>query len=253
MPMTDLEVNMTYYDIYGKIAEIGGLAEATINGRYENQEDAQSNIPGDIIPKLRLDETLSFLDIGCGSGLILEHVSNITTDIHACDHPNVLRNMERKRPHLKANLFPGNFFEITFNRRFDRILAYSVMNSISQDDGMRFINKMLSILAPSGLAIIADIANTDKKARFLQSKRGKIAHQQWLASKSEKDKLDTIFEDNKDLKVSNFIINDQILSDLILNIRTQGFHTCLLDQPVALPFGNSREDLVIMGPEYEYV
>jgi len=38
---------------------------------------------------------------------------------------------------------------------------------------------------------------------------------------------------------------------ILLHARKKGFHSYLLEQPSNLPFGNSREDILIVGPEYE--
>lgn len=96
--------------------------------------------------------------------------------------------------------------------------------------------------------LIGDLSNVDKKDRFLQSERGKIFQKEWEESnKTDNNENDDI----RDLQTEKtVIINDQTVYDILKMIREKGFHAYLLDQPQNLPFGNTREDILVVGPEY---
>ena len=44
-------------------------------------------------------------------------------------------------------------------------------------------------------------------------------------------------------------ITDETVAEMLLFFRRAGYHSYVLEQDRNLPFGNSREDMVIVGPE----
>lgn len=243
---------MSHYNTYGKMASQSGIASITQNGRYYAQKDAEKYVPIDVIKKLEPNLQNSFLDIGCGLGLNLIPISARVDHAVGCDHPNVLKRLKQKSPNLNAELIGGNFLEIEFTQKYSKILAYSVLPSLPDLNVVKtFIDKTLSLLDPTGRALLGDLANIDKKKRFLKSKRGASFQREWEKLSSGYQKQDDISAFQEKCDKRTIIMDDKIIFDLIAHIREQGFHAFLLDQPQKLPFGNTREDILIVGSEYK--
>jgi len=165
---------MSQYDNYGKMAA-AGVTGILQNGRYISQKEAEQYVPDDVVKKLKINKEDTFLDIGCGLGLNLIPISKIVHLAFACDHPNVIKILSEKDLPANINFYEGDFMTYATNRSFTKILLYSVINTLANEKILfSFIDKALSLLAPQGRMLLGDIANIDKKSRFLSSKRGKL-------------------------------------------------------------------------------
>lgn len=241
---------MTHYDVYGRMA-VADLSETTQNGRYPAQQAGEKLVPKDVMAKLEINAEDSFLDIGCGLGLNLEPISKIARVCAACDHPNVIAKLKEKRGEIKADLYSGNFLELDFDRTYTKILAYSVLPALPDKEALyAFVEKALSLLDTKGRMLLGDLGNSDKKKRFLNSERGKAFQAEWerLCREQNAGEDAAGFQTEDDGAVA---IDDRFILDLMAFIRTKGFDAYLFDQPSNLPFGNTREDLLVVGPEYE--
>ena len=104
---------------------------------------------------------------------------------------------------------------------------------------------------PGGQALLGDMANVDKKKRFLASHLGKNFQKNWNKLRTESKEENDMSEFHSDEDITAVILTDDVILKLIKYIRDNNFHAYLLDQPQNLPFGHTREDLLIVGPEYE--
>jgi hypothetical protein len=243
---------MSHFDVYGRMARAKDLSNTTQNGRYLAQEHAEQYVPQDIIEKLKPTDKDIFLDIGCGLGLNLDPISKLVSEAHACDHPNVIEKLKLNNPDLSASLFGGSFLEINFEKKYTKMLAYSVLPALPNKDTVyAFVDKALSIMDSSGVTLLGDLANIDKKKRFMDSQRGERFQKEWDSLRSQSTQNENISEFQKPEDVAAVIMDDEFILTLIQHIRKQGFHAYLVDQPQFLPFGNSREDIMIIGPEYK--
>lgn len=243
---------MPHYNTYGKMAADTAIESITQNGRYHAQKDAEQYVSIDVIQKLVPDAHDSFLDIGCGLGLNLIPISARVSRAAGCDHPNVINRLKQQSPDLNADLIGGDFFEIEFTRPYSKVLAYSVLPSLPDLYTVKaFIDKTLALLEPAGRALLGDLANIDKKKRFLKSERGVAFQKEWEVLSSDYRKQDDISAFLVEADKRAVIIDDNTILDLIMHIRKQGFHAYMVDQPQKLPFGNTREDILILGPEYK--
>ncbi|MGH1403784.1 MAG: class I SAM-dependent methyltransferase [Alphaproteobacteria bacterium] len=243
---------MSHYDTYGRMAQSTEVSSVTQNGRYKAQQDAELHVPDDVIRKLQPTSQDHFLDVGCGLGLNLRPVSQMVETATGCDHPNVIAKLKQASPDIQADLVGGNFLELDFAQKYTKILAYSVVPALPDMDTVyAFIDKTLSILDPAGRVLLGDLANVDKKKRFLDSTRGQVFQKKWeeLSSGQQQDDDISVFQTEQDRAA--VVMNDAVIFDLVGHIRKQGFHAYIVDQPQNLPFGNTREDIVIIGPEYE--
>ena len=114
---------------------------------------------------------------------------------------------------------------------------------------MAFIDKALSLVKKDGRVLIGDIANVSKKERFLNSARGKKFQEEWDSQRQDTTENDdlTDFQNGP----PPMIMDDAFVLKLLSYVRSKGFNAYLLDQAQSLPFGNTREDLLIVGPEYQ--
>ena len=241
---------MSQYDNYGRMAA-AGVTEILQNGRYTSQKEAVQHVPDDVAKKLKINRDDTFLDIGCGLGLNLIPISKIVRLAFACDHPNVIKRLCEKDLPANISFYEGDFLSSAANRSFTKILAYSVLHTLANEKILfSFIDKTLSLLSPQGRMLLGDIANVNKKKRFLSSERGKLFQKKWerLNSKQNKEEDVTIYYKGND---SPLTFEDSLILKILEHIRHNNFHAYVLDQPQNLPFGNSREDILVVGPEYE--
>lgn len=240
---------MSHFETYGKLAK-QDVDDTCQNGRYAIQKDAEANIPADIISKLAIKPTDSFLDIGCGLGLNLKPIAGMVAEAVGCDHENVIEKAKERVDNPSVEFIGGNFLEIGFDKKFDKVLAYSVLPALPDEDVVyAFVEKALGVLKPEGRMLFGDLSNTDKKARFLASKRGERFKEEWdknYANQSDDENLSSFSDAGPAVNIT-----DKTVMDLVGFIRSKGFHAYVMDQPQNLPFGNSREDILVIGPEYE--
>jgi cyclopropane fatty-acyl-phospholipid synthase-like methyltransferase len=240
---------MSHFDVYGRMAA-SGVAEVLQNGRYMSQKEAEQFVPADIIRKLRVNPLDSFLDVGCGLGLNLIPVGKIAKSAMACDHPNVIRLLKQKTLPPSIEFFEGDFLSFETDRKFTKILSYSVLPALpSVEVVFAFVDKALGLVSRDGRILLGDISNVDKKSRFTSSTRGKEFQKEWevLNRNSETEDV-SIYQTESDTAVT---FCDALVLKMVEHIRRKGFNAYVLNQPQNLPFGNTREDILVVGPEYE--
>ena len=241
---------MAQFELYGKMAD-AKVCDTCQNGRYLVQREAEKEIYLDVIDKLRITSNDSFIDIGCGSGVNLEPISALVKEAAGCDHPRVIQRLQEKKLQ-NITWYPGDFLDLEFARTFTKILIYNVVPALpSKKIVYSFIEKALTLLDPAGRMLVGDIANIDKKARFLNSLRGKEFQREWIKTFAEgggEGEVALLRTAGKSV-----ITNDDFVIGLVNHIRMKGFHAYLVDQPQHLPFGNTREDIVVVGPDYSDV
>lgn len=242
---------MSHYNSYGKMAE-ANLDNIVQNGRYYAQQEAEKKMPRDVLIKLPLNAGDSFLDVGCGMGVNLKEALKYTKNCSACDHENITNKLKMLSEFSDVNFYPGNFLDLEFSQQFSKILIYGVVPTLPDRNTLyAFLDKGVSLLKDDGLLLIGDISNIDKKRRFLKTKRGQEFQKKWEENCKKLDAQNPISKFISSENSKTVIINDKIVLDLVKRYRDRGFQTYLLNQPQNLPFGNTREDMLIVGPEYQ--
>ena len=150
--------------------------------------------------------------------------------------------IDMARDNSSARLIAGDFRQIALNETFDRILIYSVVHTLRDHDAIKsFIDKAAELLAPGGRLLVGDIPNSDTKATYLATPTGKRMREDWAMMVLDTPKP-AAFGDGIGALSSLDIFG------LMYHFRQRGFSTYLLPQPPDLPFGNTREDILIVSP-----
>jgi len=230
------------FENYGKLAR--ELEDSTvIAGRHAVQADAERGILPDVMRKLQIEAGDRVLDIGCNAGNLLIPLSFLVREITGIDHASCIEKLNQRFTAANARLIAGNFLEILIDGSYEKILCYSVLHYLSgKAEVFQLISQTLALLSPGGRALFGDIPNKSKKARFLNSPAGKEFEQQWqelVKSQNRGSKIELA----EDPKLVSF--DDEFLLEICRKYRAEGFEAYLTPQPGSLPFGNTREDLVI--------
>ena len=196
----------------------------------------------DIIKKTNLSANQRVLDIGCGcsdlTDLLKRYCEENEINLFLNDSHEMLSQLNFSNS-KNIKLIPGKFPDILdnkpFEKNFDVILIYSVIQYVFNDGNMySFIHKCLSILNKGGVILIGDIPNISSRDRFIKSDEGK----KFLKSKQEDTNIKIIHQNHER-------IDDSIILSIIQRFRNFDCETYLLPQPNNLPFGNRREDIII--------
>ena len=216
-------------------------------GRYPSQVEAEKQILVDVLEKLDIGPSNRLLEIGCGPGQILIPLSFLVSEATGVDHPMVCSVLEKRYQSDNLTLMSGNFLDLDFkSKTFDRVLCYSVLSTLPVTEIDSFIQKALGLLEPGGRLLFGDLANVDKKSRFVLSDSGRQFEELWHTRN-----LSATTTDSKSLKIDTerIVLTDEIITSLLMLIRELGFHCYLLPQPENLPWGRTREDLLVIRPE----
>jgi len=240
-------VSKVSFDNYGKLAK-EGKDPTVIAGRYAIQASAERSILPDVLAKLQVRPQDKLLDIGCNVGALLIPLSYLVQGVTGIDHPSCLEKLRLRAQGDNIQLLGGTFLDLAIKEQFDKILCYSVLHYLSdEEEVLCFIFKALKLLAPGGIALFGDIPNQSKKERFLSSESGKAFEQQWKELiKKEAGNNHRQVELSPDPHLVRF--NDEFLLQICRRCRADGFEAYIYPQPSHLPFGNTREDVVIIRP-----
>ena len=238
----------TSYEVYAQIGQ--KITDPTlINGRYASQKYAEHFIIGDVINKLKLDKADVLLDIGCGAGIITLPLACVVNQVYGIDNPAIINKLkdEAKR-YYNCEFYAGEWLkEEFFFKNITKIVAYSVLHYLrSIDDVIRFIDKAILLLPEQGKLLLGDIPNTDKKKRFLQTDFGKNFDKEFKKSSRVMNQEENIRDSLFAAKESTVEFNDKSIYFIMEHYRQLGHEVYVLPQDPYLPFGYTREDLLIV-------
>lgn len=236
------------FDNYGRLAQ--EIEDPTVvGGRYAIQRRAERLIVMDIIEKLDIGPDDRLLEIGCGPGNLLIPLSFMVQSVVGIDHLNVCKFLKSRFSDPKVHTIGCNFldYEPAADETFDKILMYSVVNTLSDyDEAVAFVDKAVGLVATGGRFLLGDIANIDRKNRFVRSETGKAFEAEWKRKMADTPRTPQQCEPHRDDKV--FQPDDRFVVSLMQRYRARGFDTCVRAQPPDLPFGRTREDLLVCRP-----
>lgn len=218
-----------------------------MSGRYQGQAPAERRILLDIIEKLDISPDDRLFDIGCGTGLLLLPLSFIVEHAVGLDHPDVVEVVRGRARSDTLELIGGNFLDADVEgRSFSKILVYGVVQYLETETELHdFVGKALRLLAPGGRMLIGDMPNIDKKTRFLESESGAAFEKEWKQSGLAETRVDPARLLPGDAIVD---FTDEVVARLLLFVRSAGLDAYVVPQPPDLPFGRTREDLLVIAP-----
>ena len=239
------------FNNFGYVA--GKSRDYTISAsRFYHQKKYEKKIIIDIIKKLSLNESDDLLDIGCNVGTQLIPLSFVVDRVYGLDHKKCISKIQNRFPEIpKANLFNGNFLDIKIKKKFKKILCYSVLHYLQdENEFIYFVEKITKILKKGGIALVGDVPNKDLEKRFHNSKRGKIWLSNFYKSRStarQRHKIENIStflnkrkKDDKYVKIDNVLIKK-----LLTKIRKKTKKINRIRHNLDFTFGPTREDIII--------
>lgn len=204
-------------------------------------------ILADIVSKFngmdRKNGTLA--DIGCGCGSLAKGMLSLLQEreLHGImvDSEEMLMQIP-DNANIKKVLgsFPKNIEVIqqVAPQGVDYLLCYSVLHCIFPDTNpFNFMDGVIELLKPGGLALIGDIPNVSKRKRFFSSVEGISFHKSFMQT----DTAPVV----EWLKVEHNKIDDAVLAGLVQRAQLAGCDAYILPQPSTLPMANRRDDLLI--------
>lgn len=241
---------MSIYEAYGEISR--KIDDSTLVAwRASVQKYAEPLIVQDIMAKLELNQQDHVLDVGCGLGTLLLPLSFIVGKIYGIDHPDIISRLEIMPRHKNTCLYAGNWMKDSFDLpRINKVIIYSVIHYMASfEETIAFISKALDYLSSGGKLLLGDIPNIDKKDRFAVTDFGVKFHAEWekqraLFKNIEEEKRNELLSKHN---FGNLIqLNDETIFAIMAHFRKLGHETYLLPQKPSLPFGNTREDMLII-------
>lgn len=235
-------------DAFGVLATLD--VDPTIQaGRYPFQAEAERLVLGDVLPKLQLQPNHRVLDIGCGSGILTVPLSFMVREIVALDHPDTVAALERRFASDRVSYIGGRFPDALPDGAFDRIIAYSVLPAIETYDLVKsFALAAAQLVRPGGRLLLGDIPNRNRQARFRDSAAGRAFEVEWAelrASQVHATEGERLAAEELSRARQIGGITDAQMCDLLLALRAAGCEAYLVEQHPDLPFGRTREDIVV--------
>jgi SAM-dependent methyltransferase len=237
-------------DAFGALTELH-LSPTVQAGRYAFQAEAERRVLLDLLPKLRPEAHHRYLDIGCGAGMLLFPLSYLVSEAVGVDHPSIMAELERRRPNDRITLVGGRFPETLLPGRFDRITAYSVLPCLpNMQTVISFSIAAAGLLSPAGRLVLGDIPNRDRQARFRASEAGAGFEREWGERKAQLEVDPEAAAVAEQLRLADQLggLTDREMCDLLLGLRGAGYEAYLAEQAPDLPFGRTREDVVVVAP-----
>jgi SAM-dependent methyltransferase len=235
------------YEHYGR----GALhANPTVaGGRYAYQAEAERLIVLDIAAKLDLCPTDDLLEIGCGPGNLLIPLAFLCRSATGVDHPNLVRRLAERFPGpRKISLVPGNFLDVqTPDSSYSKIFMYAMLHYLSTvEEVLGFVHKAAALLRPGGRMLLGDLPNADHKRRFLATQAGRAFDERWRASRERAAPPGEDFPGESDDRLVG-AFGDASIARIMLEMRAAGFESYVVEQTPDLPFGHTREDLLVIA------
>jgi cyclopropane fatty-acyl-phospholipid synthase-like methyltransferase len=236
-------VSKSYYELYGEAATaLDNLTE--VSGRYGMQAEAERRITRDVSQKLRLKSTDRLLEIGCGVGNVLIPLSFFVASATGVDHPKLVGRLQKRFSAPNLHVIAGEFPELQIVGQFDKILVYSVLHCLhNEEEVLRFVAAACRLLSDKGRMLLGDIPCLGRKKRFLESQVGRNFNMEW--SQQVATQRQNILQSSK---APTIAFTDEFVLAILGRLRNLGWHSYIVEQPSDLAFGLTREDILVVGP-----
>jgi SAM-dependent methyltransferase len=235
----------SFFDAYGELAR-ANVSPTEMSGRYGVQALAERRIVDDVRRKLAIEPDDRLLEIGCGPGNLLIPLAYVVEEAVGIDHPDIIAQARRIFADSRIQWVEGQFPDVVISGSFDCVLAYSVIHYLSGfEEVVDFIEAGANLLKEGGRFLVADIPNKDKKKRFGESNAGKAFEVEWRKIANKQSPVSAQAFDNAR---GVGPLDDAGVLTIVSRLRSRNFHVYVLPQPPDLPFGQTREDILIVRP-----
>ncbi len=233
------------FENYGRRVRLG-VTSTEMSGRYPSQEVAERRILLDVVTKLDIEPHDTVLDIGCGVGLLAGPLSYLVSGVTGIDHPEVVDALRSRCPGVEA--IPGDFRDLDLGtQKFTKIVIYGVVQNLPDEAAVTdFLQKALNHLHPGGRLLVGDIPNIDKKRRFQATSYGAEFEKLWASKNGSASTIDekALLPESRRIEFT-----DAIVASIFKNVRSSGYEAFVLPQPEDLPWGFTREDLLVRSAD----
>ena len=132
-------MNKDWYPIWN--AKRNNVTQLQLNG-WENDDSTFNDLRYSFVKEFaNIKESNSVLDIGCGTGMLLKNIS-CKNKVGIDFSPRQIENID---PSIDAYFLCGDFLDIEFNQKFDKVICFGILQYIKQKDVCKFIEKAISL------------------------------------------------------------------------------------------------------------
>ena len=151
-------------------------------------------------------------------------------------HPNLLQRLKGRCPAIE--LISGNFLDVELRRPFRKVLIYSVLHYLAnQDELYHFVLKAAELLSEGGMLLIGDIADLDRKRAFEKDPLNQEFIAEWRRTVGG-SRMPLIAQDDSLVQ-----IDEKMIEGLCADLAARGYDVARLQQAKGLPFSYTREDV----------
>lgn len=111
----------------------------------------------------------SYLDAGCAKGLLVRALRERGKDCWGFDHSRwaIERADQRARPFVNC----AGVDDVTFDRQFDMLLAFSIFESLTEGQAVSFLSRARDSISQAMLAVIPSVETGQEEASYNRSDR----------------------------------------------------------------------------------
>ncbi len=241
---------MATLDYYNKLGE--KTSSRMASGRYFSLKNYTFDIFKDLDGKLHFSAEDTVLDLGGGTGEIAQHIAPRVKALTLADGADkAIAAAQRKLKHytnITYSVFNFTIDEFPFTERFDKIVCYQMaMYLESPEQFKEFVGKLLRSVKDGGVICIGDIPLSEKYSQSLEERKKFPLKNFILNQKYYLKRLVTeLFLRFKKIDSSGNKTRNYTRDELVEILKQfQNIRYTFLEQNKALPFANSREDLII--------
>jgi len=224
-------------------------------------DEVVKKIQSDIAQRLQLNSEDALLDLGCGVGIVSTTLYETVQAVTALDFGQAVllrAKASYDNNNLDVGFAQGDIVNLPLkDGTFSKVLCYSVIHYLQNyEEFKKALLEMTRVCEPSGLVLIGDIPESNKKNSWIKGdrKKGEFIVSYWfrmLRRKStQRNYQKSVLRFDK--KRAELDIQDSNApgmsydADTILSICKEiGVNAQILNQPGFLPFSNTRVDLII--------